>query len=67
MKPIIKINTTNNSNNYNELCLLCGQMSTNNNDDFSEDGWKRYYPSDECFFLYLKGDIIPEQEKIKKY
>ena len=54
MKPIIKNNTTNNSNKYNELCLLCGQISTNNNDDFSEDGWKRYYPSNERFFFIFK-------------
>ncbi len=73
MKPIIKNNTTNNSNKYNkynELCLLCGQMSTNNtnnnnNDEFFEDGWKRYYPVDERFFLYLKGDVIPDQKRLK--
>ena len=64
MKPLIQRNTTNNSNKYNELCLLCGQMSTNK-DDFSEDGWKRYYPSDERFFLYINRDVIPNQKRLK--
>ena len=33
-------------------------------DDFSEDGWKKYYPEDDRFFLYLKGEVFSNQIRI---
>ena len=39
-----------------------GQMTEE--DDFSEDGWKKYYPENERFFLYIKGEVFANQIRI---
>ena len=47
---------------YNE-CSKGGELPSD--EDFSQDGWKKYYPSNERFFLYQKGKVFPNQIRIK--
>ena len=49
-------------NLYKE-CLKEGELPSD--DDFEPDGWKKYYPSNERFFLYQKGKVFPNQIRIK--
>ena len=49
-----------------ELLLKCRKYGTPPPDeDFSPEGWKLFYPSDERFFLWDKGRVIPNQLRIK--
>ena len=60
IKPSLEKQSTNFINKlYNQLSL--GGKISIDNDDFSVDGWKRYYPSDESFFLYSKGKVFSNQ------
>ena len=52
IKPSIEKKTTNYINKFYKQCELGGEITSNEEDDFSLDGWKRYYPPDERFFLY---------------
>jgi len=38
---------------------------TANLNQFDENGWKRYYPSEDQFFLYPKGEVYNNQIRIK--
>ena len=33
-------------------------------DDFNLDNWKKYYPIDEQFFLFEKGEVFPNKVKV---
>ena len=63
IKPNIQKKTTNYINKFYEHCSLGGEITTD--DDFSLDGWKRYYPSNDRFFLYPKGEVFPNQIRIE--
>ena len=63
IKPSIEKKTTEYLNNLYNLCTSCSKISVEE-DDFSEDGWKRYYPTNERFFLYAKGEVFPNQIRI---
>ena len=63
LKPSIERKTTNYLNKIYQHCSQGGNISIEN-DDFSEDGWKRYYPSNERFFLYNKGEVYPNQVRL---
>ena len=41
-----------------------GDITANLN-QFDESGWKRYYPSEDQFFLYPKGEVYNNQIRIK--
>ena len=41
-----------------------GDINANLN-QFDENGWKRYYPSEDQFFLYPKGEVYNNQIRIK--
>jgi len=41
-----------------------GDITANLN-QFDENGWKRYYPSEDQFFLYPKGEVYNNQIRIK--
>ena len=59
----IKPKIVNKTTNYiNKLREQCGQTIID--DDFSPDGWKKYYPSNEEFFLYDKGPVFKKQIRI---
>ena len=63
IKPIIskKINTF--IEQFYQQCSQGGE--TLPDDDFNPDGWKEYYPNDERFFLYQKGNTFQNQIRIK--
>ena len=65
VKPSIEKKTTNYINKFYKQCELGGEITSNEEDDFSLDGWKRYYPPDERFFLYSKGEVFPNQIRVK--
>jgi hypothetical protein len=65
VKPSIEKKTTNYINKFYKQCELGGEITSNEEDDFSLDGWKRYYPPDERFFLYSKGEVFPNQIRLK--
>ena len=49
-----------------ELLLKCLKYGNPPPDgDFSPEGWKLFYPSNESFFLWDKGGVIPNQLRIK--
>ena len=62
LKPSIERKTTNYLNKLYEQCSLGGKISID--DDFTEDGWKKYYPPNERFFLYNKGEVYSNQVRI---
>lgn len=45
-----------------EECLTYGELPPS--DDFDPEGWKKYYPPNERFFLYQKGKVFPNQIRI---
>lgn len=59
LKPKI-VNKT--INFINKLRGQCGQIIMD--DDFSPEGWKKYYPSNDKFFLYDKGKVFKNQTRI---
>ena len=61
--PLNTINEKYNNKNYIEkLYKICRKNGTPPLDgDFSLEGWKLFYPKDEKFFLWEKGEIIPNQ------
>lgn len=62
IKPSIEKKTTEYLNKLYDQCTSCCLNSEE--DVFSEDGWKRYYPANERFFLYSKGEVFPNQIRI---
>ena len=64
IKPSIENKTTKYLNDIYKHCSL-GKQIPEIEDDFSEDGWRRYYPSNERFFLYQKGDVFSNQIRLK--
>ena len=50
-------------NKLYEICSKNGKLPSS--DDFNPEGWKKYYPSNERFFLYQKGKVFPNQIRIK--
>jgi len=59
LKPKIVNKTT---NFINKLREQCGQTIID--DDFSPEGWKKYYLSDDEFFLFDKGKVFQKQIRI---
>ena len=64
IKPIISKKTNTFIEKFYQQCSQGGEISPDN--DFDPDGWKKYYPSDERFFLYQKGKVFQNQIRIKK-
>ena len=59
-------NIQNNKNKLDDIYLKFSQFGEPNNDnDFSPDGWKEFYPKDDYFFNWNKGNVIPNQLLIK--
>ena len=63
IKPIISKKTNTFIEQFYQQCSQGGD--TTPDDDFNPDGWKEYYPSDERFFLYKKGNTFQNQIRIK--
>ena len=63
IKPILSKKTNNFIEQFYQLCLQGGE--TTPDDDFDPDKWKEFYPNDERFFLYQKGNTFPNQIRIK--
>ena len=63
LKPIITKKTTNFIQKFYEKCSSGGEIVPDN--DFSQDKWKDYYPSDDNFFSFQKGKVFPNQIRIK--
>ena len=63
IKPMISQKTTNFIKKFYQQCELGGETAPD--EDFSSEGWKNYYPKDERFFLYQKGNVFPNQIRIK--
>ena len=63
IKPSIERKTTDYINQFYKQCSLGGQILTEE-DDYSEDGWKKYYPPNERFFLYSKGEVFQNQIRL---
>ena len=63
LKPIISKKAANFIDQFYQKCDQCGDVMPDN--DFSEEGWKEYYPPDERFFLYQKGKVFQNQIRIK--
>ena len=63
IRPIINKKTTDFVNKFYQQCEKGGEALSD--DDFSPEGWKKYYPSDEEFFLYPKGKVFENQIRIK--
>ena len=64
IKPSLTKKTSDHINNYYTFLSSQGDVS-NNLSEFSFDKWKRFYPSDENFFLFNKGEVYPNQIRIK--
>ena len=45
----------------NEVVNYCSQLNFKGFEDFSPDLWRKFYPDDEIFFEYNKGDVINSQ------
>ena len=63
IKPKIIEETQSFINKLYEICTKGGKLPSS--DDFNPEGWKKYYPSNERFFLYKKGKVFPNQIRIK--
>ena len=63
LKPIISKKTNNFIEQFYQKCSQGGETSPD--DDFDPEKWKEFYPSDERFFLYQKGNTFPKQIRIK--
>ena len=48
---------------FYQLCLQGGETSSD--EDFNPDKWKEFYPEEEKFFLFNKGNTFPNQIRIK--
>lgn len=46
-----------------EICDRKGKVRPYN--DFSLNGWRRYYPENEQFFLWEKGEVVPNQTVVE--
>ena len=44
-----------------EVVDYCSQLNFKGFEDFSPDLWRKFYPEDENFFEYNKGDVINSQ------
>ena len=44
-----------------EIVNYCSQLNFKGFEDFSPDLWRKFYPDDEDFFEYNKGDVINSQ------
>ena len=48
-----------------ELIDICNENGeTPPYDDFNQNGWEHFYSADDPFFLWDKGDIIPNRIKV---
>ena len=63
IKPILSKKTNNFIEQFYNKCAQGGDAPPD--DDFDPNGWENYYPSDERFFLYKKGNVFPNQIRIK--
>ena len=63
IKPQIIEETQSFINELYEQCSKGGELPLC--DDFNLEGWKKYYPPNERFFLYQKGKVFPNQIRIK--
>jgi hypothetical protein len=63
LKPIISQKASNFLEQFYQKCAQGGDIAPD--DDFSEEGWKEYYPPGESFFLYQKGKVFENQIRIK--
>ena len=63
IKPILSKSTNSFIQKVYQQCSQGGEISPN--DDFDPDGWKKYYPNEERFFLYQKGNVFENQIRIK--
>ena len=63
IKPKIIEETQSFINKLYEIRTKGGKLPSS--DDFNAEGWKKYYPSNERFFLYKKGKVFPNQIRIK--
>ena len=63
IKPIISKKTNNFLEQFYNQCEQGGEAPPD--EDFDPDGWKEYYPNDERFFLYKKGNTFQNQIRIK--
>ena len=63
IKPIIKKKADNYIDQFYQQCKKGGEITTD--DDFDPEKWKEFYPSNERFFLYKKGEVFENQIRIK--
>ena len=63
IKPELIEETKSFVNELYEECSKGGELPSC--DDFDLEGWKKYYPPNERFFLYQKGKVFPKQIRIK--
>ena len=62
IKPKLLEETKNLIKNLYEECLTFGELPPS--DDYDPEGWKKYYPTNERFFLYQKGKVFQNQIRI---
>jgi len=65
IRPQIIEETQSFINELYEQCSKGGELPLC--DDFNLEGWKKYYPPNERFFLYQKGKVFPNQIRIKNH
>jgi hypothetical protein len=63
IKPKMREETQSFINELYEECSKGGELPSCG--DFNLEGWKKYYPPNERFFLYQKGKVFPNQIRIK--
>ena len=64
IKPSIAKKTSDHLDKLYSRLSSQGDVSQNV-EEFSPDNWKLYYPSDDPFFLFEKGDVYQNQIRIK--
>ena len=64
IKPSISKKTSDKINKIYKFLSSKGDVSKNL-EEFSPNNWKKFYPSDDRFFLYDKGDVYTNQIRIK--
>ena len=64
IKPSLSQKTSDYINKIHSFLSSQGDISKNL-EEFSPNNWKKFYPSDDQFFSYEKGDVYPHQIRIK--
>ena len=64
IKPSLTKKTSDHINKYYTFFSSQGDVSKNL-EDFSSDKWKTFYPSNDKFFIFDKGEVYPNQIRIK--